>query len=94
VSFSEAYILEAVAQASASAGFFLPAALGAQEAGYMLAGRLVGIPPEVGLALSLVKRGSELVLGVPGLLVWQAVEGKRLWLRWRAAGQKRVGDRY
>jgi hypothetical protein len=32
----------------------------------------------VALALALVKRIAELVLGVPGLLAWQALEGRRL----------------
>jgi putative membrane protein len=84
VSAADAFILEALAQAVASAGFFLPASLGAQEAGYMVVGTMLGVPAQAGLALSLVKRGSDIALGLPGLLAWQAIEGKRLWLRWAA----------
>jgi hypothetical protein len=38
--------------------------------------------PETALALSLVKRVRELLLGVPGLIVWQIAEGRH-WLRKR-----------
>jgi len=32
-------------------------------------------PPEVALGLSLVKRIPDLIIGVPGLIAWQAIEG-------------------
>jgi len=37
-----------------------------------------GIPPEQAIALSLVKRAADVVLGVPGLLGWQMLEWGRL----------------
>ena len=37
-----------------------------------------GIPPEQAVALSLVKRAADLVLGVPGLVALQILEGERL----------------
>jgi hypothetical protein len=46
-------------------------ALGVQEGGLILLGAVVGLAPEVALALSLVKRIRELLVGLPGLLVWQ-----------------------
>jgi hypothetical protein len=62
----------------------MPAALGAQEAAYMTIGVwLFGIPPEAGLAISLVQRLKDVLFGIPGLLVWQGFEGSRLWTRWR-----------
>lgn len=39
---------------------------------------LFDIPPDQALALSLVKRAADVALGVPGLLVWQIAEGRRL----------------
>ena len=42
----------------------------------MLLGGMIGLGPEVALALSLVKRVRELVIGVPGLFAWQIAEGK------------------
>jgi hypothetical protein len=39
------------------------------------------VPAEAALGLALVKRIPDLVLGVPSLLVWQAMEGRRLLFR-------------
>lgn len=76
----EALILESLGQAVRSAAFLVPGAIGVQEGGYLLLGALFGLSPEVALALSLVKRVRELFLGLPVLLAWPIIEGKRLWL--------------
>jgi putative membrane protein len=81
VSFLEALILESLSHAVTSAAFVVPGALGVQEGTYMLLGGMLGLTPEMGLALSLVKRVRDLLLGIPALLGWQAVEGGRLWIR-------------
>ena len=60
------------------AAFAIPGALGAQEGGLVLLCAAFGIPPEQAIALSLVKRAADLVLGVPGLLGWQLLEWGRL----------------
>jgi putative membrane protein len=80
VGVKEALVLESLGQAVRSAAFLVPGALGVQEGGYVLLGALYGLPPDVALAVSLSKRVRELVLGLPGLLAWQASEGKRLWV--------------
>jgi putative membrane protein len=67
-----------------SAGFMLPGALGIQEGGYALLAPLIGIPADAALALSLLKRGRELMLGAPACMVWQLGEGRRLWRGRRA----------
>ncbi len=59
-----------------SVAFAIPAAIGVQEAAYALAAPLFGLPAETALALSLVKRARELVIGLPTLLLWQAQEAK------------------
>ena len=38
---------------------------------------LFGLPAEMGVAVSLLKRAREIVLGVPALIYWQTVEGRR-----------------
>jgi putative membrane protein len=82
VGWVEAFALEALGQAIRSAAFAMPGALGAQEAGYMVLAPMVGLSPEIGLALSLVKRVRHVVLGVPALLIWQGLEG-RTWFKSR-----------
>jgi putative membrane protein len=71
VTLATAVLLESLGQAVRVGGFFVPAALGVQEAGFVVLGRALGLPPETALALSLVKRARELLLGLPGLVVWQ-----------------------
>ncbi len=79
VSLAEAMVIESLGQAVRSAAFIVPGGYGVQEGGYMLIGTFFGLPTETGLALSLVKRVREVILGLPGLLDWQILEGKRLW---------------
>jgi uncharacterized membrane protein YbhN (UPF0104 family) len=68
--------LECLIFAIRSGAFFVPAALGVQEGGYLLLGAALGLPPEVALAVSLLKRGRAIILGVPALATWQLLEGK------------------
>jgi hypothetical protein len=52
-----------------------------QEAGYAAMAQVFGLGPEVGLAVSLLKRARDVVLGIPVLLIWQAIEGRRALVR-------------
>lgn len=76
----EALILESLGMAVRGAGFAVPGALGVQEGGLMLIAVMVGLSPEAGLALSLAKRVRDLLLGVPALLGWQFLEGRKAWV--------------
>ncbi len=76
--FPEAVVLHSLGQAARSAAFFIPAGLGVQEGSYVTLGALFGIPPGIAVATSLVRRAREVILGLPGLLAWQAVEGRRI----------------
>lgn len=76
VSFLEAVAIESLAQAVRGAAFAVPGALGAQEGGLIALGAVFGIPAEAALALSLVKRLADLLVGIPGLIAWHALEGK------------------
>lgn len=73
-----AMLIEALGQAVRAGAFVVPGALGVQEGAFILLGRTLGIPPETALALSLSKRCRELLLGVPGLVVWQLGEARNL----------------
>ncbi len=85
IAWSDALILESIAFALRTAAFVIPSRLGIQEGGYILLGAMFGLSPEVALALSLLKRGREIVTGLPCLIIWQSVETRRLWARERRA---------
>lgn len=68
-------IIESVGMAARSAGFFVPGALGVQEIAIVMVCGLVGLPPQTAMLIAVVKRLRDAVLGVPGLLVWQWMEG-------------------
>jgi len=69
--------IESLVCATRSAAVFIPHALGAQEAAYALLAPLFGVGAEFGLAVSVLKRARDLVIGIPILLIWQAIEGRR-----------------
>lgn len=74
----EALLIDSLTSGLRMFGFLVPAALGVQEAVYVLACGAVGIPPAIGIAFSLVRRARDFAIGIPGLAAWQAVEGRRL----------------
>lgn len=76
VSLADALALEALLCTLRSIAAFVPAALGVQEAGYAMLAPLFGLPAELGLAVSLLKRAREIVIGIPAIVYWQAVEGR------------------
>ncbi len=84
-SWRSAFILETLGMVARAVGFAVPGALGVQEAGFVVVGQLVGIPPDAAIAVSMIKRVRELLVGLPGLIVWQAHEGRRLLRRARSA---------
>jgi putative membrane protein len=77
IGFIQAVALEALLCTIRSIAAFVPAAIGVQEGGYAMLAPLFGLPPEMGIAVSLLKRAREIVLGIPALLYWQSVEGRR-----------------
>lgn len=70
-------LLESLGQAVKSMGFAVPGAVGVQEGGYAAIAALLGLPPDLGLALSLVKRLREVVYGLPALGMWRLWEQGR-----------------
>jgi putative membrane protein len=91
ISLTALIMLESLTYAIRSAAFFVPAAMGVQEGGYILVGAALGVGPEFALALSLMKRARELTLGVAALVVWQWLEG-RLLFRARRVAQRSVDE--
>jgi putative membrane protein len=77
VSLLNAVALEALLSTLRSIAAPVPAAIGVQEWGYAMLAPLFGLPAEMGVAVSLLKRAREIVLGVPALLYWQSIEGRK-----------------
>lgn len=77
-SFLDAAAIESLLCALRSATVFVPGAIGVQEAGYALMMPLFGLPAEIGVVVSLLKRGREIALAIPVLLSWQIAEGRRV----------------
>jgi putative membrane protein len=69
-----AYAIESLGMAARSLGFVLPAGLGAQEAGLAAVGVALGVPLEEAVAMSMLKRLREVLMSVPGLIIWQWIE--------------------
>jgi putative membrane protein len=77
IDFDDALILESLGQAARSAAFVIPGGLGAQEGAFLLVGGALGLPAEFALALSLIKRASQLLFGIPALIAWPLIEARR-----------------
>lgn len=89
ISVPTALAIESLGSVITAAGFIVPGAIGVQESGYMAIGAALGLPAELGLAMSLVKRARQILLGVPALASWQASELG--WLRLRQRNHVRIG---
>ena len=81
LSFGNVLVIESLLYAIRTVAFAIPNAVGVQEGAYILIGAALGLTPEMALAISLLKRARDLVIGLPALAIWQAVEGGRLWRR-------------
>jgi putative membrane protein len=79
IGFEEALMLRALISAVRGLSFAIPAGLGLQEGAYIALGALIGLPADMMLALSLASRLREIIPSLPGLLLWQQLEGRRLW---------------
>lgn len=78
VSVAQALAIESLGQGTRAAAFVLPGGIGVQDGTLIAACAIFGIPAEVALAMALIKRVPDLALGLPSLLAWQALEGRRL----------------
>ncbi|HEV2268236.1 MAG TPA: lysylphosphatidylglycerol synthase domain-containing protein [Steroidobacteraceae bacterium] len=77
VPFGAAVALESLTMTVRNFVFLVPAGLGVQEASLVGFGALLGINGDLALALSLAKRMREILFGLPALLSWYWVEGRR-----------------
>jgi putative membrane protein len=75
VSYQDALIIESLSNVVVYIFFFIPGGIGVLEGSILLLGSLLGLPSDVALALALIRRGRELVVGIPGLSSWLITEG-------------------
>jgi putative membrane protein len=75
-SLTDCVTIDSLGMLARSAGFFIPGALGVQEGGLILAGSLFGLAPGTSIAIAILKRLRDVLVGVPGLLAWLWAEGR------------------
>jgi len=85
VTILEAVVLESIGQSARAAAFLIPGGIGAQEGAFAVVALALGIPPELGVSVSLSKRVREVGVGLPALIVWQSNAARHVWAR-RARG--------
>ncbi len=84
LSWLDAVCIEAMLHAIMALAFFIPGRVGVQEAAYTLLGGLFGIPPDIAISLSLLRRARDFVIAMPVLIVWQGLEARQLKLNMNA----------
>jgi glycosyltransferase 2 family protein len=78
IDFDDALAIEALLSAAAAMAFLVPVNAGVQEAGYAGLGAIFGVPAELSLGVSLIRRARDVAVGVPILLIWQFFEVRRM----------------
>lgn len=78
IGLADALAIEGLLQAALTVAFAVPGFAGVQELAYVGLGGLFGLAPDAAIAVSLVRRARDVIVGVPILLVWQMIEAKRL----------------
>jgi putative membrane protein len=73
--------IESIVYGARSAAVIVPNAIGVQEGAYAVLAPVLGLPVELAVALSLIKRARDIAIGIPVLLAWQAAEGHRVFGR-------------
>lgn len=73
-----AMALEGLLSGALAIAFLVPAGIGVQEVSYVALGRLFGIPAQLSLSLSLLRRARDIAIGAAGLASWQLAEARAL----------------
>jgi len=85
VGLAEALMLRSLTSTMGDFAFVIPNAYGVQEGAFILIGALIGLPPDVCLALSLALRIRDVLLDPPGLITLHHIESRRILERAGAA---------
>ncbi len=74
--FGDCFALAALVSAARSAFFVVPWSAGVQEGGFMLVGLALGMHAPEAIALSLVLRARDVLVGAPAVLLWYLSEAR------------------
>ena len=78
IRFGAVIALESLVYVLRSAAFVVPGAIGLLESSYVVLGAAFGLSPETALSVALIKRARDVAIGLPVVLAWQILEGRRL----------------
>jgi putative membrane protein len=78
IELSSAIAIDALLHAALAVAFVVPGNVGVQEAAYAGLGAVFGVPPDMAIGVSLLRRARDLAIGIPVLLTWQVLEMRRL----------------
>ena len=70
--------IEGLLSGALAIAFLVPGGLGVQEVSYVLIGQAFGMPAELSIGLSFLRRARDIVIGAPALVAWQMVEARHL----------------
>ncbi len=88
-----ALAMESLAASARGAAFVVPGGIGVQEGALVAVGAAFGVPAPAALALAVVKRARELVVGAPAIVAWVIVERHSIatfWSRRHMKERRRV----
>ncbi len=85
----EAMFLKSMTSTLSDVAFIIPNAYGIQEGAFVVLGAMIGLPPDLMLAVSLSIRIRELIVDIPGLAIWQHAEGKHFFAKRRTSGTEK-----
>jgi putative membrane protein len=83
ISWMAALAIESLAGSARGAAFVVPGGIGVQEGALVALGAAFGVPAPAALALGIVKRGRELLVGAPAVVAWVIAERHAIASFWR-----------
>lgn len=90
ITIMEAMFLKSMTSTLSDVAFMIPNAYGIQEAAFVVLGAMIGLPPDLMLAISLSIRIRELIVDLPGLALWQHAEGRHFFTKRKLAQAENV----
>ncbi len=90
ITIMEAMFLKSMTSTLSDVAFVIPNAYGIQEGAFVVLGAMIGLPPDLMLAVSLSIRIRELIVDVPGLVIWQHAEGHHFFKKRKLSASEKI----